>query len=129
MSTTTTKVRQMFQSVKDTMSSDGKQKLNTALESNDGFIILTELSSPQAIREMSSTVRTVVLSADDLKVLIGIRTDDKSPFGLFSEPGWSPMLIVNADSDEHANQSVEQIEKAACGRNTRGAANSAEVTA
>ena len=103
----------MFQTLKDKMSSDGKKKLNTALESNGGFIILTELSSPQAIREMSSTVRTVVLSSDDLKVLMGIRTDDKSPFGLFSQPGWSPMLIVNADSEKQANQSVEQVEKAA----------------
>jgi hypothetical protein len=114
MSTTTTKVRQIFQTVKDTMSNDGKVKLNAALESNDGFIILTELSSPQAIREMSSTVRTVVLSSDDLKILMGIRTDDKSPFGLFSQPGWSPMLIVNADSEEAADQSFERVEEAAC---------------
>jgi hypothetical protein len=113
MSTTTTKVRQMFQTVKDRMSNDGKVKLNAALESNDGFIILTELSSPRAIREMASTVRTVVLSSDDLKVLMGIRTDDKSPFGPFSEPGWSPMLIVNADSKGDADQSFERVEKAA----------------
>jgi hypothetical protein len=112
MSTTTTKLRQVFQTVKDKISSDGKAKLNSALESNDSFIILTELSSPQLIRAVTSKVRTVVMSSDDLKILMDIRTDDKSPFGLFSEPGWSPMLIVNADSEEDADQSSERVQEA-----------------
>lgn len=97
MSVTAKQVRQTLNLVKGDMSCHGREALENALESEQGFLLLPQsaISKTLALRAKDD-IPTVILSLDDWKKLTGSE-DNLPPFPIGTNTNFSQMLIVYPD--------------------------------
>ena len=99
MSVTAKQLRETFQIIKDEMSPKGKEALEKALESEEGFFLLPQSSISETLRtlHLKHDIPTVILSLDDWKKLTGSE-DNLPPFPIGANTNFSQMLVVYPDS-------------------------------